>query len=52
MQKPLHLIEHSIPSLALGVLNSCAFSKNGNMPIALLRWEHLGLSDEIELSQT
>ncbi|HEX3143653.1 MAG TPA: DUF885 family protein [Pyrinomonadaceae bacterium] len=23
--------------------------KNGNVPIALLRWEHLGLSDEIEL---
>jgi hypothetical protein len=22
---------------------------NGNVPIALLRWEHLGLSDEIEL---
>jgi hypothetical protein len=23
--------------------------KNGNAPIALLRWEYLGLSDEIEL---
>jgi len=23
--------------------------KNGNVPIALLRWEYLGLSDEIEL---
>jgi uncharacterized protein (DUF885 family) len=23
--------------------------KNGNVPIALLRWEHLGLTDEIEL---
>jgi uncharacterized protein (DUF885 family) len=23
--------------------------KNGNVPIALLRWEHLGLADEIEL---
>lgn len=23
--------------------------KNGNVPIALLRWEHLGLNDEIEL---
>ena len=22
--------------------------KNGNVPIALLRWEYLGLSDEIE----
>jgi hypothetical protein len=23
--------------------------KNGNAPIALLRWEYLGLSDEIDL---
>lgn len=26
--------------------------KNGNVPIALLRWEYLGLSDEIELLDT
>jgi uncharacterized protein (DUF885 family) len=26
--------------------------KNGNAPIALLRWEYLGLSDEIELLDT
>ena len=25
---------------------------NGNVPIALLRWEYLGLSDEIELLET
>ena len=39
--------------LHLGVkFNLCAFHdylwKNGNAPIALLRWEYLGLSDEIE----
>ena len=26
--------------------------KNGNAPIALLRWEYLGLSDEIDLLDT
>jgi uncharacterized protein (DUF885 family) len=26
--------------------------KNGNVPIALLRWEYLGLTDEIELLET
>jgi hypothetical protein len=26
--------------------------KNGNAPIALLRWEYLGLSDEIERLDT
>jgi hypothetical protein len=29
------MIEHSIPSLALGVLNSWALAKNGNASIAL-----------------
>jgi hypothetical protein len=23
--------------------------KNGNVPIALLRWEHLGLTDEVAM---
>jgi hypothetical protein len=48
-KNPLHVIECSIPSLTLGVLNSCAFSKDGNVPIALLRGEYLGFSDEIGL---
>jgi hypothetical protein len=26
--------------------------KNGNAPIALLRWEYLGLRDEIELLES
>jgi hypothetical protein len=43
------VIEHLIPSLALGVLNSCPLSKNGNVPIALWRWKYLELNDEIEI---